>query len=834
MSTDQDSYARLPFRSDRARRALDIGGSLTFLDLADSTANLETATGYLREVPLDFLGRRRWVLIRWGPEHQGWHPATDAAGAFQDRLQDVGSNARAGVVVFEIGRNPRIAWSEARTSTPADASTTIHHGRVLLARARAVETAAFIDWGHALWQPRGYHYALPSGKHTRSFVRLADAFQDMRAAAALSTWLYGALDNETPTSLIMDVGTLMPLVLELQIAAERHRYTYEGSTARVGDVLALDRYPSTSLGLQRSLLRMSPNSPILGLVSVTDSGGFAERLLNACTALRVPHARIEQLVSRQLASATHLPIDFAVSENSEGIEATSDEDRSGAGDLDPPRWTIEDPWLSLGEFEAPGSESENCALCRDPSTARLVRIHPRAMSAMVLPEPELVVPDVFEARRNASIWGRYASLPSADSAVNLLGPAGTRTGSPSERVVDETVFFEPTEILKAAPSDLISLRSAEFNDYPKRSRDDVARERVQSAWKLVATNSDIVVYETQERQLYTEEQWTALCEALVEHQFVSKKARWLSYSSGGALQKSEDLSEADVLSVLVLACGARTGLSCQRMFLAARQRWPNASFCGLVVHAHPEDDRVWTSIRNTFTDANGEKRLLALWLTYLPDWSPLADERDTYLAAQQRGLNSPELAARLQELTAMEEPDGTVSSGCTLLGRIGPSLQPHSYLGSSLGSRETLCAVGASMQAARVRTRSRVAPHWTQFDLRKVLRSYFDGLIHVCVLRWCQPHEAWWGPQPTECPGFLQELEAVNFDFNLLLPELLLACAQEKLPTEAMAHLIEVAKHRLSSPSLNLDARTKDHLGLGVSVCELVLGESLTRPCSTG
>lgn len=828
---DRDSYARLPFRSDRARRALDIGGSLTFLDLADSTANLETATGYLREVPLDFLGRRRWVLIRWGPEHQGWHSAADAVEAFQERLQDVGSNARAGVIVFEIGRNPHIVWSEARSSTPADASMTIHHGHVLLARARAVETAAFIDWGHALWQPHGYHYALPSGKHTRSFVRLADAFQDMRAAAALSTWLYGALDNEAPTSLIMDVGTLMPLVLELQTAAARHRDADNDSTARVGHVLALDRYPSTSLGLQRSLLRISPSSPILGLVSVTDSGGFAERLLNACAALRVPHARIEQLVSRQLASATHLPIDLTVPKNLEGMEATSDDERGGAVEFDPPRWAIEDPWLSLGEFEALGSEGENCALCRDPSTARLVRIHPRAMSAMVLPEPELVVPDVFEARRNASIWDQYASLPDTEGVVGLLGPTGTRTGSPSERVVDEAVFFEPTKILSLCPSDLISRRRKEFDHYPKRNRDDMTRDRVQHAWNLVAANADVVIYEIQERRLYTEEQWRALCEALVEHQFVSQKAHWLSYSSDGALEQSADLSEMDVSSVLVLACGTRTGLSCQRMFLAARQQWPDADFCGLIVHAHPEDDRVWTSIRNTFTDAHGEKRLLALWLTYLPDWSPLADERDTYLAAQQRGLDSPKLEERLRELAVMEEPGGAVIPGRTLLGRINPSLQPHSYLGSSLGSCETLCAVGASMQSVRVRTRSRGAPHWTQFDLRKVLRSYFDGLIHACVLRWCQPHEAWWGPQPADCPRFLQELEEVNFDFDLLLPELLLACAQEKLPTEAMAHLIEVAQHRLTSPSLNLDARTRDHLGLGASICELVLDEPLTGPC---
>ena len=45
---------------------------------------------------------------------------------------------------------------------------------------------------------------------------------------------------------------------------------------------------------------MPPESPMLGLVSVSDSGGFAERLLSAFSALGAPTVRIEQLVSRQV------------------------------------------------------------------------------------------------------------------------------------------------------------------------------------------------------------------------------------------------------------------------------------------------------------------------------------------------------------------------------------------------------------------------------------------------------------------------------------------------------------------------------------------------------
>ena len=261
--------------------------------------------------------------------------------------------------------------------------------------------------------------------------------------------------------------------------------------------------------------------------------------------------------------------------------------------------------------------------------------------------------------------------------------------------------------------------------------------------------------------------------------------------------------------------GARTGLTCQRMFLTARQQWPSANFRCLVLHAHPEDDRLWTSIRNNLTDSDGNKRLLALWLSHIPSWSPLAMERDTYRAAQQHGIEPPELLARLNELERGPAP------GHTLLGRAGSQLLAHSYFGQELGSRATLCAVGSAMQSARIRARQRGAPYWAQFDLRRVLRSYFDGLIHACILRWCEPQEAWWGPGISDCCSFLQQLEGQDFDFDLLLPELLLAGAQEKLPEEAVAQVVDSASNRVGRNGDSLDERTRSHLQLGIDLCEL-------------
>ena len=790
MAEPRDAYARLPFETDRTQRARDTGGGLTFFDVADWAANIDTVAGYLREVPLDLIARPGWVLARWGPESHGWTKPAEAADALQAQLEVMGSVATAGVIVFKVAAAPRIEWSRGKDPTGYEPG--------LLARARAVEMRAFLEWGHALWRPDTYHYVLPSGKHASSFIRLADAFQDLRAAAALATWLYRALSAETPTTVVMDIGTLMPVVGELQRAAERHRHVSH-SSARIGKVLSLDRYPSTSLGLHTGLLGTSPDSPMLGLMSVSDSGGFAQRLLNALAALGAPAVRIEQFVSRQQSSAATISGSPAPRRTVEAPLPLRDPEDP------PPQRTIEAPWLGLGELESTEPDGQPCRLCGNERTSRRVTINPRAMSALVLPEPDLIVPDIFDARRNASVWEAYNRAP--DDAINLVGPTGTRPPPEAVRAREELIFFEPALLAKTSPATLIADRLAAFEHYPKRNRDDPMRDLVLQTRELVASSASVVIYDKRERDLITEDEWQALAEALDEHDFVSGDAEWIAYTPASDSDGPEESPSTDSLDVLVLVLGARTGLTCQRMFLTARRQWPNASFQGLVLHAHPEDDRLWASIRNNLADSEGNKRLLALWLSHIPSWSPLVKERDTYQAALQQGRSTPELLARLEELQGGPAPEHT------LLGQADPRLRPHSYFGQELGSRETLCAVGSAMQSARIQASQRGAPYWARFDLRRVLRSYFDGLIHVCVLRWC-------GPDSSDCCNFLLQLEDQDFDFKLLLPELLLAGAQEKLPPEGVAQVVESARLRISKGD-SLDERTRGHLQLGIHLCEL-------------
>ena len=74
------------------------------------------------------------------------------------------------------------------------------------------------------------------------------------------------------------------------------------------------------------------------------------------------------------------------------------------------------------------------------------------------------------------------------------------------------------------------------------------------------------------------------------------------------------------------------------------------------------------------------------------------------------------------------------------------------------------------------------------FDMGRIVRSYFDAVITCSVIRWLNPGELWWATDRDEpesvrdSVAFLLD-QAVEYDEQvLLLPELLLASAQGKIP----------------------------------------------------
>jgi hypothetical protein len=134
-----------------------------------------------------------------------------------------------------------------------------------------------------------------------------------------------------------------------------------------------------------------------------------------------------------------------------------------------------------------------------------------------------------------------------------------------------------------------------------------------------------------------------------------------------------------------------------------------------------------------------------------------------------------------------------------------------------LDDRHALAAVGAALYEALDRHVSKGAPEWVRVDLPNAFRSYFDGLIHAALLRWVTPERAWWG-NGNECRSLLGEMKGRldARDWQLLLPELLLAAAMGKVPDEAVELLLAEADMALDeNAETPWDSAVLDFVDLG-------------------
>lgn len=782
----QDAYAVLPFSSQRATTSDLHAGSITFLDLVASDRPIETIAGYLDAVPAWLLARPSALLIRWLEEGARTN-AGEAVEYLAERLRSRNLSVPVGLIRFAIGTEPSIAWDSQTAQRTHGVGI---NDADLLYRARRVEVGSYLEWGRAVWRPSGYHYQFPSGRHARVYVRVADGFTDIRAAAAMATWLYRHIQPDATSAVVVDTGTLGPLVTELRAAAS-------SAGAAIDPVIGIDNYPRSPLPLQQRLLKATDGLPVLGLVSVSDTGTLASQLASVLNQGRsgAVDVVVEQLVARGLA------------------EGTSIEPLSGG---------VADPWIALGNPGGVPAEPP-CEACGDPDSARLVYIDPRSMAAMVLPKPELLMPDLTDARRNASLWEAYeqvkARRPHSDW-VGLAGPTGTRLSPDGTLDAEEQgVFFEPAQLLLS--TGVIGTRRRELSELPARHSDDPEKKRILAARDAVGNEASVVVIDEVERGLFSDQEWEH-----VRHQlspFVSTEASYFRFSGSGpevtVSHCDGGYAPAEPPSVLIVALGLRTGVTLHRMFLAARQQWPSAEHRGVVIHAHPHDDRVWASARNTFTDSRGKPRLLALWLTYMPLWSPFSEELDLLNSFPAKDLSED------VHRTLQQRRDDLKQIGGPKIPFWGPTdqqLQKGSYFGEELEAASTCAAVGSSLQGARLRKRSRGAPHWTMVDLPRTFRSFFDGLIHASVLRWTRTEECWWGEQEADAVQLIMEMQhQMAPHWPLILPELLLAGLQGKLPSAARQHVVEDARDALRRSRRQggiADDRSRDFLAFGLEL----------------
>ena len=229
---------------------------------------------------------------------------------------------------------------------------------------------------------------------------------------------------------------------------------------------------------------------------------------------------------------------------------------------------------------------------------------------------------------------------------------------------------------------------------------------------------------------------------------------------------------------------------------------------GLVLHARPSSPDEWSALANQFRPGV----LVDLWNSCFPWDSPLVDEYRLLdpirheLTGSAKAFLDPRLRFLELHATHLEDeddwsprfgrPDGPdpthVFWGMSSDGRHQDQVRGRSLYGKDLDCLTAYAAIGAAVHHKRLTARPEAAPRWVMFDLGRIVRSYFDAVITCSLLRWLRPGELWWGTDDDSsdsiCASVAYLLDQATDDVKeqvLLVPELLLAAAQGKVPRVA-------------------------------------------------
>lgn len=802
-----DAYLRLHTTSVRLASNIPAHpGSLVFIDIEPPSADSskDDIVGVMKKVsnaPPGFFLHASIVLIRW-PTIFGIDGTLEAVaeqfgdgsdGSDDDLVEQAKSvkglissqpsrRLRVGIVVFPMGEEPRIVW--------ADELGGVHSDRELLARARTAEVSALLERGKGVWQPSGYHYCLPSGEHSSTFVRLADAFRSPRDPVALATWLHQEIREGL--GIVSDTPTLLPLISAIELVAVRCGLSSPHS-------VMLSDYSSNHFEIEHALGRVEGSERILGVVSVSSTGTTAHRIADALREKQYPFA-LETLISRRVPPAD---------------------------ELDGPDAEIRRPWYGIPDNGEVFANADVCLLCREKEPAPVVSIDPNGFQPMVLPLPDLMTPAVRKAEKCQELWQYYDRT--REVGINAQPHPTTsefRSGRKSlavrcyphwlldksryediqgESMTGEGMYEDFLEKVQAR------VRSISAGIFKGESPNDPEGE-----FRPAAIDVVVVTKEDHDSPGFTEF-LEAVCEGFDVDTFPSVVAVDRPHTElGGHIDQLRNKS-----NVLVLSLGSITGTTMQQLLLAIHTVLPelgsdpSPQIAGLVMHARMEDDREWAVLQNAYT------RLHAIWSTPLPLSSPFdAEAQLTNLFAVEASatcefefyqgrrafLNAldGDWESRIEEGGAEVDPWAVFwgmqlnsTGGGSWRGKDYPRLRPGSLYGHRLRASSTFAAVGSAVQIARLDKGSAPSPVRLQFEMPAILRSYFDAPIIASILRWVEPHETWWGNRYSDASNVLAEAlaRADPNDKKLLLSEFLLASAQGKVPKSGTDWLKSQAVH---------------------------------------
>lgn len=674
-----------------------------------------------------------------------------------------------GVLHGEIGAPLAIEWSEMGAKSIEDAE--------ILKRLRRVELTSLLHQSDAIWEPSEYHFKLPGGKHTSSFVRVADAIASQRDADVLAYWFQPHLIEGR--GVVLDNRGLVSLALGIRAMAD-------SQGVALGPSVFLDHYPDAQSEVEVAIREAAiDGGGVLAILSVSNGGETKERLRSALRQAGQPAWALQVLVDK-------------AKDADAGYTAHEPD--------------YQETWAGLGDGKDAVFPSDRCQLCTS-KRGRVVGIDPRFFNGMALPDPTLVVPRPAEASAAREFWtacdmtGSVAleHAPSPESAVrrSALGEKSGRMG----------VYVSLDRMLGCPPSDGRDELGSGIKALLNRGAARYEALRPSDAFADV----DVLIVATGDASRAGYDSYVARIQdelgigPAVSHQVdASLEPEDWTAEAIKAIQSAEH--------VLVLTLGLVTGYTLQRLLVGCQEhmrvaRRPNP-LTGLVLHARPSSSREWNTLRNSFG-----QRLFAIFTTLMPSRSPLSDESEVLdlMSAEVEDLGgewSPRLTAfirRRRDLANGASPSITATSGATyapiLWGMPEEALErarirQHSIFGHKLGAPTLLAAIGSVIHTRRDETQSETGPSWHLFEMPAILRSYYDPLILAAMVRWLQPAEMWWGKTTSaESEALRATLErSTIFDLAVLVPELLLAAAQGKLPEQAATELDARAEALLKEP----------------------------------
>lgn len=265
---------------------------------------------------------------------------------------------------------------------------TVLHDDVVLHHARRVEVEYLLRYRNAVWEPKDYHYRLPSGEHTDVFIRVADAIHEPQDAYVMACWLSNRIDNGC--GVVVDTGGLTPVLIQLESFLNQY-------DLKIGPTAILQTYPA-GRPIVRKIIESAQTysgAPIVGVLSVNSTGNLLNTLIDELD-------RVTR--SDKIDYTLDVIVDNTPTSSTTSRPTLDDDDRL-------------DVWINRERKLETGS-SGSCELCRNATKSTVIGVDPRTYGAMTLPGPHLVMPDTHYATAGSLFWERAAEYRARAIEVN--------------------------------------------------------------------------------------------------------------------------------------------------------------------------------------------------------------------------------------------------------------------------------------------------------------------------------------------------------------------------------------------------------------------------------